>query len=102
MMNRLLTSALAITCVAMSMPVHADNTRPASEQEKTGVSKPGDVSPLVAQAMVDDVTLGTAVTVDGHIPADGQHALLDDIGCVELYPLYQEVYMIELRNQIGQ
>ena len=69
MMNRLLTSALAITCVAMSMPVHADNTRPASEQEKTGVSKPGDVSPLVAQAMVDDVTLGTAVTVDGHIPA---------------------------------
>ena len=68
-MNRLLTSALAIACVAMSMPGYADDMRPASEAEKAGVAKPGDVSPPVAQAMVDDVNLGTTVAVDGQIPA---------------------------------
>jgi hypothetical protein len=40
--------------------------------------------------------------MDCYIATDGEHALLDDVGCVELYPLNQEVYMIELRNQIGQ
>mgnify|MGYP006380828015 CR=1 FL=1 len=68
-MKRLVTSALAMACVAISMPGMADDKSPASEQEKPGISKPGDVSPPVAQAMVDDVSLGTAVTQDGQIPA---------------------------------
>jgi hypothetical protein len=68
-MNRIVTSALAIACVAMSMPGMADDKYPAGEKEKPGISKPGDVSPPVAQAMVDDVLLGTAVATDGQIPA---------------------------------
>ena len=68
-MNRIVTSALATACVAMSMPAMADDKYPASETEKPGISKPGDVSPPVAQAMVDDVLLGTAVATDGQIPA---------------------------------
>ena len=68
-MKTMITSALAMACVAMSMPGMADDKYPASEKEKPGISKPGDVSPPVAQAMVDDVNLGTAVGTDGQIPA---------------------------------
>ena len=68
-MNRLVTSALAMACVAMSMPGVADDKYPAIDKEKPGISQPGDVSPPVAQAMVDDVNLGTAVAADGQIPA---------------------------------
>jgi len=67
-MKRSVTSALAIACVAMSMPGMADDRYPAIEKEKPGISKPGDVSPPVAQSMVDDVNLGTAVAPDGQIP----------------------------------
>ena len=68
-MKRSVTSALAIACVAMSMPGMADDKYPAIEKEKPGISQPGDLSPPVAQAMVDDVNLGTAVAPDGQIPA---------------------------------
>jgi len=68
-MKRLITSALAMACVAMSTPGMADDKYPAIEKEKPGISKSGDVSPPVAQAMVDDVNLGTAVAADGQIPA---------------------------------
>jgi len=68
-MKKLVTSALAIACVAMSMPGMADDKYPAIEKEKPGISKSGDVSPPVAQAVVDDVNLGTAVATDGQIPA---------------------------------
>jgi hypothetical protein len=51
------------------MPGVADDKSPASEKEKPGISMAGDVSPPVAQAMVDDVNLGTAVAADGQIPA---------------------------------
>lgn len=68
-MNRIVTSALAIACVAISMPASADDQHAASEKEKPGISQPGDVSPPVAQAMVDDVIIGTSVAADGQIPA---------------------------------
>ena len=68
-MKRLITSALAMACVAMSTPGMADDKYPAIEKEKPGIAKSGDVSPPVAQAMVDDVNLGTAVATDGQIPA---------------------------------
>src|SRR5512145_1230869 len=68
-MNRIVTSALAIACVAMSMPSMADDKHPAGEKEKPGISKPGDVSPPVAQAMVDDVNIGVTLDGNGRVPA---------------------------------
>ena len=51
------TNALVITLAAVSMPALADDVQPSSVNEKAGISKPGDVSPPVAQAMVDDRVL---------------------------------------------
>lgn len=67
-MNSKLISVLAIASIAISAPSLAEDARTSAEAEKPGVSRPGDVSPPVAQAMVDDVNLGVAVGSDGRIP----------------------------------
>ena len=68
-MNIKLRNALIIALATLATPAMAgDNTSP--NAEKPGTSKPGDVSPPIAQAMVDDVNIGTSVGSDGQVPAD--------------------------------
>ncbi|MEA2561455.1 MAG: hypothetical protein QOH06_2959 [Acidobacteriota bacterium] len=51
----------------------ADDTATAtSEQEKAGVDQPGDLNPVEAQTMVDDVTIGKSMNPDNTIPAEAQ------------------------------
>lgn len=69
-MNRKLTHALLVVCAAMSAPAMAGDSRGPTIAEKPGISRPGDVSPLVAQAMVDDVNIGVALASNGRVPAD--------------------------------
>jgi len=68
-MNRNLTNAMLVVLAAMSAPAMAGDNKGPSIVEKPGISQPGDVSPLVAQAMVDDVNVGLAVASDGRVPA---------------------------------
>lgn len=70
-MNRKLTNALLVVFAAMSAPAIAgdQNTGPTTA-EKPGISAPGDVSPPVAQSMVDDMNIGVAVASNGRVPAD--------------------------------
>jgi hypothetical protein len=70
-MNRKLTKALLVVFAAMSGPAMAGDDKGPTIAEKPGISRPGDVSPPVAQAMVDDVNIGVAVASDGRVPADG-------------------------------
>jgi hypothetical protein len=49
-----------------------DTAAQVSEQEKAGVDQPGDLNPVEAQTMIDDVTLGHAVGADGTIAQDQQ------------------------------
>ena len=69
-MNRNLTNALLVVFAAMSAPAMAGDNKGPTVAEKPGISQPGDVSPPVAQAMIDDVNIGVAVTSDGRVPAD--------------------------------
>lgn len=69
-MNHKLTNALLVTFAAMSAPAMAGDNKAPTIAEKPGISRPGDVSPPVAQAMVDDVNIGVAVASDGRVPAD--------------------------------
>jgi len=69
-MNRKLTNALLVVFAAMSAPALAGDNKGPVTAEKPGISKPGDVSPPVAQSMVDDVNIGVAVAGDGRVPAD--------------------------------
>jgi hypothetical protein len=69
-MNRKLTNAMLVLFAAMSAPALASDDRGPTVAEKPGISKPGDVSPPVAQAMVDDVNIGVAVDSYGRVPAD--------------------------------
>jgi len=68
-MNRKLTNALLAVFAAMSAPTMAGDIKSPATTEKPGISKPGDVSPPVAQAMVDDVNIGVAVDSNGRVPA---------------------------------
>jgi len=68
-MNRKLTNALLVVFAAMSAPTMAGDIKSPATAEKPGISKPGDVSPPVAQAMVDDVNIGVAVDSNGRVPA---------------------------------
>jgi hypothetical protein len=68
-MNRKLTNAMLILFAAMSAPAIAGDAKGPTIAEKPGISKPGDVSPPVAQAMVDDVNIGVAVDSNGRVPA---------------------------------
>jgi hypothetical protein len=49
-----------------------DAATTATEQEVPGVDQPGDLNPVEAQTMVDDVTIGKEVGADGMIPAEDQ------------------------------
>ena len=68
-MNRNLTNAMLVVFAAMSAPAMAGDNKSPTIAEKPGISQPGDVSPPVAQAMVDDVNVGLAVASDGHVLA---------------------------------
>ena len=69
-MNRKLTNALLVVFAAMSAPAMAGDNNGPTIAEKPGISRPGDVSPPVAQAMVDDVNIGVALASNGRVPAD--------------------------------
>lgn len=49
-----------------------DTAAAVSETEKPGVNAPGDLNPVEAQTMIDDVTIGHSTAADGSIAADQQ------------------------------
>lgn len=49
-----------------------DTATQVSEQEKAGVDQPGDLNPVEAQTMIDDVTIGHMLAADGSIAVDQQ------------------------------
>jgi len=49
-----------------------DTATTATEQEAAGVNSPGDLNPVEAQTMIDDVTIGKKVGADGTIAAEDQ------------------------------
>lgn len=49
-----------------------DTATTVTEQEVAGVDQPGDLNPVEAQTMVDDVTIGHKVNADGMIDAPDQ------------------------------
>jgi len=49
-----------------------DTATTATEQEVAGVNSPGDLNPVEAQTMIDDVTIGKKVGADGTIAAEDQ------------------------------
>ena len=49
-----------------------DTATTTSEQEVAGTNQPGDLNPVEAQTMVDDVTIGHKVGADGTIAAEDQ------------------------------
>jgi len=69
-MHRDFTNAVVVVFAAMSAPALAGDNKVPTIAEKPGISRPGDVSPPVAQAMVDDVNIGVVVASDGRVPAD--------------------------------
>lgn len=69
-MNRNLSNAILVVIAGLSAPALAGENKGPVIDEKPGISRPGDVSPPVAQAMVDDVNIGVALASDGRVPAD--------------------------------
>lgn len=49
-----------------------DTATSVTETEKSGVNQPGDLNPVEAQTMIDDVTIGKSVGADGTIAVDQQ------------------------------
>jgi hypothetical protein len=49
-----------------------DTATSATEQEAAGTESPGDLNPVEAQTMIDDVTLGKKVGADGMIATEDQ------------------------------
>src|SRR5215210_44473 len=49
-----------------------DTATTVSEKEKAGINQPGDLNPIEAQTMIDDVTIGHNMNPDNTIPADQQ------------------------------
>lgn len=78
-MNRAFKSGLAVTSLALLLTVACKkseevatgevDTPTTTTQEIAGVTNPGDISPMTAQAYIDDVTIGHEVGADGMIPA---------------------------------
>jgi hypothetical protein len=70
----LLLAPLAVACSKEKAESDdKDDTATAvSETEKPGVNAPGDLNPVEAQTMVDDVTIGHSTAADGSIAADQQ------------------------------
>lgn len=69
-MNRKLKNAMLVVIAALSAPALAGDDKGPTIAEKPGISQPGDISPPVAQAMVDDVNIGVAIGSNGRVPAD--------------------------------
>ena len=65
---------LAVGCKKEAAEVddRDDTATSVTEAEKSGVNQPGDLNPVEAQTMVDDVTIGKSVGADGTIAADQQ------------------------------
>ena len=69
------TLPLAVACKTQE---HAetndanDTATTTSEQEVAGTDQPGDLNPVEAQTMVDDVTIGKKVGADGMIATEDQ------------------------------
>ena len=66
---------LAFACGPRETAEHDDmddTATQATETEIAGVDQPGDLNPVEAQTMIDDVTIGHSVAADGTIPADQQ------------------------------
>src|SRR5512147_485509 len=66
---------LAIACAPKEKaePDDKDDTATTvTETEKPGVNSPGDLNPVEAQTMIDDVTIGHSTAADGSILADQQ------------------------------
>jgi hypothetical protein len=72
----LMALPMAVACAPKEKAESDDKDDTASstpvEQEKSGVNQPGDLNPVEAQTMVDDVTIGHSVAADGSIAADQQ------------------------------
>lgn len=78
-MNRTIKSGLAVISMSLLMTVACKKTEEAvtgsvempttTTQEIAGVNTPGDITPMAAQAYIDDVTIGHEVAADGTIPA---------------------------------
>ena len=71
----LLMLPLAIACAPKEKAESDDKDDTAttvSETEKPGVNAPGDLNPVEAQTMIDDVTIGHSTAADGSIAADQQ------------------------------
>jgi hypothetical protein len=80
------TSKLLVLLLALALPLAVgckakegaesddrdDTATSVTEQEKSGVNQPGDLNPVEAQTMIDDVTIGKSVGTDGSIAADQQ------------------------------
>jgi hypothetical protein len=50
----------------------SDTATQTTESEVAGVNQPGDLNPVEAQTMIDDVTIGHKVGTDGMIAAEDQ------------------------------
>jgi hypothetical protein len=66
------TALVALPLVA-GCAQRTDTATQTSEQEVAGAEQPGDVNPIQAQVMVDDVTLGNKAAADGTIAAEDQN-----------------------------
>lgn len=68
-----LTTAIACGPKEQATTDEPENTAPVvSETEKPGTDQPGDLNPVEAQTMVDDVTIGKSTAADGSIAPDQQ------------------------------
>jgi len=71
----LLALPLAVGCKTQE---HAESDDPddtatmTTEQEIAGINQPGDLNPVEAQTMIDDVTIGHKVNADGMIDTEDQ------------------------------
>lgn len=87
----LLLLPLAIACAPKEQAESDDKDDTATtvtEQEKAGVDSPGDLNPVEAQTMIDDVTIGHSTAADGSIAADQQG---DDFAPGEVVHVSMEV-----------
>ncbi len=73
LMLLVLTTSIACGTKEHATTEEAENTAPVvSETEKAGTDQAGDLNPVEAQTMIDDVTLGKSTAADGSIAPDQQ------------------------------
>ena len=69
----MLPVALACSTPERAEPGDPDDTAPrTTEKEVAGVDEPGDLNPVEAQTMIDDVTIGKMAGADGMIAVENQ------------------------------